>query len=713
VKRLFFFYARDTMNIKRRRVLMKNSIFLRRKMKLIVEVGEHQLPDTYLATALKNLEGLGYTFSESLMDRVRTLSVEMFSELYTQLVQDLKRQVGANVHYKPMYPNFPDQVMNADDCMLYINAILHYLSFQLPDFEEKKRIPLLDNVNLNVIDLGDQNEFDQMICNLLKSKTSLSQTDKEDIEWVIANYDNLEPIIPSEIPLKENLAFLAATLLKHRKTQIKYLSSLFKTATDVLRLATALSGGDISLATNTKFRKFSRPERRFLLSILENCSNITEDMARYKNQWLRLGEILHPGEERNKFQNCKKAFKILRNTKKIQTFNSKIEMMLENDDIQGAIHLLMDRPGMFARKLDYLLRKAEDCQTVINKFAEVADKVSTPVLLQVMTHFAHRNHIGNVRTIFPKGNIAKAVVIENQLPYIEKDVCENIVNVCKNAMVQRFSQMPSLGKVYLDERLQQYVVPFSQRSASKALRTIARGSKLTIPVGDTIRFFVWWKEGVVNNVPTGRVDLDLSAVFYDKHWNYVQHISYTNLKTGYAFHSGDVVSAPNGACEFIDLDIPSLLYNGCRYVMMSVHSFSDQPFCNLPECYAGWMVRQYPQSGEIFEPATVQNKIDITANTQVCIPVIMDLEERKAIWADVALKKNIYRYNNIEGNQKGLISMGKAFTNLVKPNLYDLFTLHVAARGTLTDNIETADNVFSVEKGITPFDIEIIMAEFL
>ncbi|WP_025716469.1 hypothetical protein [Paenibacillus sp. 1-18] len=70
-------------------------------------------------------------------------------------------------------------------------------------------------------------------------------------------------------------------------------------------------------------------------------------------------------------------------------------------------------------------------------------------------------------------------------------------------------------------------------------------------------------------------------------------------------------------------------------------------------------------------------------------------------------------YNNVEGNQKGMILMGKAMTDLRKPDLYDLFNLHAKARGELVDTANQADAIFSLERGITPFDIELIMAEYV
>ena len=107
------------------------------------------------------------------------------------------------------------------------------------------------------------------------------------------------------------------------------------------------------------------------------------------------------------------------------------------------------------------------------------------------------------------------------------------------------------------------------------------------------------------------------------------------------------------------------------------------------------------------------NKIDITADTQITIPVILDLVDRTVIWTDLALTSHPNYYNNVEGNEKGMVLMGKAMTGLRKPDLYDLFKLHATARGELVDTLDQADTVYSVKQGVTPYDIEQIMAEYL
>ncbi|WP_088548230.1 TerD family protein [Paenibacillus aquistagni] len=699
--------------------MINQTIYLRRAHKLVVNQEAHanQLPNAHLASAMKNIEHLGFTFSPLLMQAVRTLPVDQFEALYRQLVADLKVMVGAHVAYKPMYPNFPMQVMEEEDAELYLHALYHYCTLELLQYEVRERLPLLDKVKLTVVDLGTEAAFYTMIRQLIQANGSISETDKEDIDTVIAqaNPDRLAEILPAEIPFKENVAFVAGSLYKHDKANVELLGRYIKTATDVLRLAAAWSEGDVSLAEPTHFRKFKRPERRLLLGLLEQCGSITEDMLRYKERWVRLGEILHPSEYKARYTRCKEAFDILRNDKPFATFNGSVEVAFQYNLIWNLIELLMKRPGEFARRLDQLLRKNEQTEYVILAFGEVANQVATPVLLQVKSHFAHRHEQQDQRTFFPKGNVARAYAIPNTLPPIEALVCHAIVNLCDQVLEERFSAMAPLGKTYVDPKLKTYLVPFSQRSASKSLRTIVRGSRVPMPEGDTIRFFNWWKEGIVQGKPTGRVDIDLSSVMYDHNWEYVEHISYTNLRSSkyQAVHSGDIVAAPHGACEFIDLHIPSIVEYGGRYVVTALYSYTDQPYCDLPACFVGWMMRKKPGSGEIFEPATVVDKIDVTANTQIAIPVILDLVERTVIWTDLSLTRHPFHYNNVENNQKGMVLMGKAMSTLQKPDLHDLFTLHAKARGQLVASADEADTIFSVDQGVTPFDLEEIMAEYL
>lgn len=704
-------------------IVEANKILLRRKNKLIVgNVGHVMSDDTqrYLVTMTKNIETLGYTFSNQLFNKLKTLTKEELFEFYKELVSELKKNIGADVQYNPMYPNFPESVMEENEMQLYMNAIIHYWSYGtiLPCEEKNERLPLFDETKVKVIDSGEWEDLYEIFDNLCRSKTSISQTDKEDLEWIMKN-SNVK--FPDEIPLKENVALIGKIYVESNPlATADKLQKLFKTATDVLRLITAMSDGDISLATNTKYRSFKRKERRLLLELLDNCGNIQEDMLRYKNRWIRVGERLHPGEYKTgQYSNARLAFDKLRNNEKIQTFNSKVDYNMKDKKFENAILLLQKRPGELARRLDHLLRTVDKKNIVINTFKDVANKVSTPVLLQIKEHFKNRQDELSTRVFFPKGCLARSYAIENKLPDIDKKYCDAIVKICENALVEIYKSKDFMGNVYLSDEYKNYIVPFSQRSASKSLKTIVRGSRIKLKENaKAMRAFIWW-----TNTDDERVDIDLSATVFDENWNYINHVSYTRLRDDemYIHHSGDIINGGDvngiGVSEFLDVDIESVVDANGRYVVYQVYNYSEQTFGNLPHAMFGWMERENVDSGEIYEPRTVAQKMDLTSQSKVCIPVIFDCVERKFIWCDMNVSLDGCHHhrggNNVESNLMGVAATCYSIVNMKKPNLYDLIDLHIRARGLRVENKEEADIVFDIDEGITPFDTEVFMGEYI
>jgi hypothetical protein len=694
---------------------INNSLYFRRRSRVCLPEaqGDSKLSKAYIATLLKNLEPLGFIFSEALIQACRKLTVEQLGAFYKSLYEDLLRAKGAHRKHKPLYPNFPQQVMEASTCELYFNAILHYLSAgkYRPETKKEKRPILQYATPPQVIELGDEAEFQGLFGQIIASNTSLSEQDKEDALWFFEAYGaDITPLLPETIRQKESVAFVAAALLKHTPQPVEMISRYVDTATDVLRLAVALSKGDISLATPTRFRSFSRAERNLLLSLLERKNSLLEDMIRWKYRWIRLGERLHPGEYTTKYPQTAQAFTLLRSGASVPTFHASVEKALVQTEMQVAIAKLRSRPGEFARRLDHLLRLSTETQAeVLTVFAEIAKEVSTPVLLQVIAHFREREAgvDQDMRVFFPKGNVAKGYGKTETLPALDAEVCAVVGLLCKVALINRFSTLPPLGKVYVDPALENYLIPFSQRSASKSFRTLVRGSRVPLPKDCTVlRFFVWWKNG------KERTDIDLSATTFDKDFCMKDVISYYNLRGYGGCHSGDIVDAPKGASEFIDITLKKGLEIGARFVVMTLTSYTEQPYCDLPECFAGWMARKKPKSGEIFEPRTVQDRLDITANTKIAYPLVIDLERHEVIWCDMALKDHPMYCNNVAANLKGISLTLKAFTQLRKPNLYDLFLLHAVARGERVQSPEEAETLFTVESGI-PFHLEEIASEYL
>ena len=698
-----------------------SEILLRRRNKLnlqLVDSIDDQGSTTtkrMLASIAKNIESYGYAFSKEVFEVLLNYSREDLEAFYKELIPITKAMVGADKEYRPMYPNFPEQVMEASDAELFINAIIHYYSYGewSPVYPKNERMPLIDDNKAVVLSLGTTEDIMEIFSNLMSSKTSLSEQDKSDIEKIVSEYPNYHEYMPDEIPLKENAALIGKIIIKNAPVKkAEYIAKYFKTSTDVLRLITALSDGDISLADKTKYVSLKRCERRIIMDLLADCGNILEDMYRYQYEWIRVGEVIHPFEfKQNRYTRVRESFDVLRNKKKPLFLPGKIQAAINRRDIFEATRLLKERPGDYARNLDKLLRECSnkaETDLVIGCFAQVANKVSTPVLLQVRQHFKGRNKANPVRVFFPKGNLARAISIPNTLSSIDELTCKQIVEICTNALHEIYRERESLGKVYIDPEFKNYLVPFSQRSASSTTKSMVRGSRFSIrPDAQAVRAFIWWTNKEVDPdsyYDNSRVDIDLSAAIYDENWHFIEHISYTRLRSEVmkAYHSGDITNGGDvngaGVAEFLDVDVNSVAKKG-RYIVYQVQSFAGHPYADLPNCRFGWMEREDVCSGEIFEPNTVEMSMDVSANSVVAIPVIFDCQERQFIWCDMNLSIPVTQSHrggiNIESNLDRTTATCYAMTHLNKPNLYTLIALNARARGKWVWDRNEADIVFS------------------
>lgn len=719
---------------------MENSVFniiLRRKNRVFINdddmlkslsaaVGEKN--KQIVATMNKNIEVFGYTMSEALFDKLVHMKAKNREVMYNTLVNGLEEITGADRVYNPMYPNFPESVMEKDDFELYFNAIVHYWSFGtlLPYEEKKERVPLFNVAKVKVLEAGSFDDLNDIFNNLCASKTSLSKSDVEDMIFIL---NSAKVTLPDEIPFKENAACVCRLLVDTGVDTDGYLCRKYiKTATDVLRLVTAMSDGDVSLAENTKFRNLKRGERRIIMNLLAGCGNAAEDMSRYAGRWIRVGEKLHPGEfaKNERYTKAVQAFGVIRNDGKIKSFAGRVDAAVASGDVNTVVSLLKKRPGEFARRIDFLLRtfdKDADRKAVIISFASVAKDVSSTVLLQVREHFINKlDGSDDMRVFFPKGNLARSYYVKNnKTKTIPEDVMKMVIAVCESTLVNIYGNREFLGKVYIDEALKNYTVPFSLRSAGKTMTAVSRGSRIAIDdSAKIIRPFIWW-----TNTKDNIIDVDLSVAVFADNWDCLEHVSYTNLKSSRfgICHSGDITNGGpvdgEGVAEFIDLDIEKALSAGARYAAFNVYNFSDENFSKMEHAAFGFMTRNDMKSGEIFEPSTVKQRMDLASATTTCIPVIFDLRERVLIWCDMALTADHVRAGyggiNVESNLPSVVVTCKAMVDVKKPNLYDLFTFNAKARGVITDNPDEADIRFGLDDNcdVKPSDIDVIVGKYL
>jgi hypothetical protein len=620
---------------------------------------------------------IGYALDKSVLDYIPT------SE-YKNICQILAESVGADRTWKPMYKGFPNEVWEMSETELYLNAIFHYASFGtwLPESKELPKLPKdFENINYKIVKGVSQEQFMGIFTSILSTNASTTETDKQIIDWYFDNWDEktLKKFLPKEISFKETLAQFVGACAKKEFTKLAKFGC--KTTTDVLRVAAYFSGGDVSLATNTKF-KLSNVEKRLIVSILESVIS-EEDVARHQETWKRLffviskyikkGSKLHDVAKKCYDKNCK-------------TFASTVETVLTDSkagvDILKLLNLLKSRPGEFARRLDKILRENVDfAESIAENFISVADKIDVRVLYQLWSHFKYRGS-DVPRVVIPvKGRAWNLKKIDKT---ISKFVIDMLVENIQVVIQNKFKKDESLGLVYIDEDLKKCPIPMAMRNTSDGLLQLAKGTRLKFnPLGkNVLRFFVHWFGN----------DVDLSAVFLDENLNIHSHISYTNVKQeGSGVYSGDITYAPrpNGACEFIDIDLTNVSKTA-RYVALQVYLFSGE----CEETKVGWMMRDtLGKRGDIFDAKTVENLVEFKAKRSATI-ALFDLKTHEVIWLD--LEGNFSGWsNNVENTKATIYENAKSAIALQKATLYDLFYDH--AMGNVTSVREDADTVFDID----------------
>ncbi|WP_369183355.1 MXAN_6230/SCO0854 family RING domain-containing protein [Streptomyces sp. Y1] len=514
---------------------------------------------------------------------------------------------------------------------------------------------------------------------LLARRTPLSPQDRDDLAALLAHAPaDLPQRLPERIPLRETkAAVLAALLRRDGAGALPVLAERIDTATDVLRLLWSWSGAEPDLlpatARRLRLRNVPRPLRRGLLEILEALPQATlfEDLRRHRSAWLRAGELLHPYEHRSRFPRVTAAFVLLRETD-LRThevgrefaeppaplrvveagehtrlgftgFAGRVETRLAAGDAAGAVRVLAARPGELVRRLHHVLRVhaatapgAPLPDGLAETVAAALARVAPGPLLGAYGRLRGARTAGERRLYFPRGTVSLAHAKEDHGTVVPAELSDPVCALIEAELLRRGA---AGGERYelalLDEGLVDLVAPFAERAAAKTLVSVPRGSRQPLPPGDRLRLFVHWMQ------PEHlRVDLDLSVALYDARWNFHGLCDYTNLVHGEraAVHSGDFTTAPppDGATEFVDLDLDRLERGGARYAVVIVFSYNDVPFEDLDEAFAGFLdLGATPAGGRHYHPRAVRQRLDLQGDAKVSVPMIVDLADRRYTWTDL------------------------------------------------------------------------------
>lgn len=679
-----------------------------------------------IASFLRILAKNGYTVSSQLFFALICLSERQMKDhlydLFVLLKENAERESNG---FLPLYRKFPETVMNADKALLELSAFIHYLSdgiysidldaLYATDYVVLPLEPVRDPMVLQLL-LDDERKL--RIHSMLRSPNAVTE---DELEWMLQNMEEEDlrnALSFGPLPNHVNAMHVAKEYLF---SPLVY--SLVRTKTDLLRVACLSAGHEPELDQPvTRFNKLPRRMRERYMEILDQLmkkNKSTEDLRRYQGLWKKFGRVLHPGEYQCKYPMAFGAFQLLWENKLEKSFLGSVEEAFKQNDYEKVIKLLSFRPGEFSRSFVRILAAWPDKQeNTVMAFNKVIAKIDTKKLLALYERVEKK---GWDAIYFPMGG-NRAPFVKCKRPtvlslYIVKLLQSNILR----ELERRAGELPAMGKVYIDPMAKRMKVPGGQTTTASSRLILTRGNRLPIAEkANVIRGFIFWQ-----NNAEDRIDLDLSATIYTKHLQVLDSVWYRNLRNEYCCHSGDIVSAPNGAAEYIDLNLEKLETAYCqnpnldsdfvpRYVLFTINSFTKQKFSEISVCSAGWMERTALNSGEVWEPASVAHQFQVRCTSTQASTFAVDLETREIIWLDVPGGTSSAKSpDNVQTRQAAHMAALRSQLQLPDFTLYDLLALHARVRGELVDDPRKADVTFMENGTISLFDNVKIASEFL
>lgn len=654
------------------------------------------------ATIQYELMQAGYMLNEEAYRMVEHAPYDDAVTFHREVIGYLRYMLGDLGNFKPFYEGFPQQVMELSHADLFINQLIYYWSngHFIPEGWKGERPTAMEHPQYNMLRAADIKDFEAIFTTLCAANQSLTQQSRDTILWFVRQYPDVVRLLPEVIPFKETLCMLAA---ENMPVQLA-------TATDVLRLAVYMSGGDISLppvppthitimADGTphrylnkaslafRFKKFTRRERRMLLDHLEQSSCDASEMVLRAERWKRLGEILHVGDYARRYPRSAEAFCAVRNY--ARSWYAEVD---DSADIGQRIAILSQRPGEYMRRIDHLLRMAQndnERESILATFTHLLPRVSSKVLYELYNHFLRRTDADAARSIIIKGK--QAPVFLEKLTPMATSLANRINDSIVDELKRRFAKSEPLGKVFIDEQLKNVPAPLQMRGLNPSLKTRVRGTRIPFdnPDARVVRFYLHWVD------KDGYEDLDLFATFVSE--DSTETISWaTGLKSDCAVHSGDVRHHKGDCAEYIDVVMDEARKH-YRYVIVSASNFERRPMNSLDAAF-GYMEREHPESNPTWIPATAVNSFRFSSLSNGVHMVIVDLHKNEYIVLDID-SGSALPFNHVPL----LLDVIHLYTETPTLDMYTLLSWHAESRGQRVESPEDVDIIMDFENFSTQY----------
>lgn len=586
---------------------------------------------TAVMTINENLKSLGFTLKPKDILKLAICSESKDNKIYNEI-----SSIVDIVKAKPMYPDFPKQVMEMDIAQLRMHQLMHYFSTYglesifgtridkgwLPDIEDTEKTEDDESLlSCKVIELVNRKDMAKYcITKLLSKNERLTIPERNIVNFFWSEYiskTNVNDMV--EIKFKENLMdVFYETLISdklHRDVKKQIMTKICQHSGDVLKCV------DYCL-TRCRYH-FKTSQKRLMVQVLESyplvdvvtnvwLSNKKADRSKLLVKFLDYNEYARNDQ-------IKSAIHQLRNNG-LGSYMSRVDYLLDKFDEDPTwkselLRYVSTQPGNMLRMVARLLRCGLTSGDIITKLIPKVDKLSIQTLVTLCTCFGSVN--GDMRY--------QGLIVTERDPE-EKEQLYDIFYTLLQLRLQ-FLNTPFKNKlVYLDCKneldLENSTIECNTKSEEGGY--MRSGLAYKIPVeGDFIRLFTYW------NDKNDRIDIDIHAALIikdDDGKERVVHVGYDgNYLAGeqkYAF-SGDITHS--NAAEYIDIKLDSDISK----VTLNIDSFTGQTFKNIEEVLVGVMVvKNFKENVKLYNSKNCIFSHDLNSNNTSLIYGVLDLESR-------------------------------------------------------------------------------------
>lgn len=387
----------------------------------------------------------------------------------------------------------------------------------------------------------------------------------------------------------------------------------------------------------------------------------------------------------------------IRNGENISVY-SEFEKALLKNNIENAVLCLSKGKGSGAvlRRLNHLLSRCTSDEEIafVMKHIHTGNPI---ILIQLLIQYS-KYQIDKARTFkFTKYNKFRAhKETPSEQQHRKSILSRDVRDRAAKALLENLKEIYKgrIPAVYIDDSMENIALPLQENTSMGGFGTLPKGSRIHIPEGKKIRAFTYWEK--VNDIDLSVIGITENGQQQEFSWR-----SMYNQQSDAITYSGDQTSGYYGGSEYFDINVKAFkkAYPAIKYLIFCDNVFSRIPFDRCI-CRAGYMLRDFYDSGEVFEPKTVDSSFTINCNSTFAYLFGIDLDANDFIWLNIA--------RDSSAQVAGTTSMQFLtdyfdVTSII--NVKDLFTM-LADR--IVTNPEEADVVVSDKELTTKEDAVIV-----